>query len=299
MSDNEAWEVNGNFEEDLELSSLDNIKSDGMTIRVGGQIIKFVASEVQDVGVEGEIRSELESKYNEEYVKLKDQFDNFKSMVQDQVNQKNREIKDKERELQEMLRNNVALPTITEKHMKAGLTVSKQTGDRGYLWSYICVYAPKYINNKVIDPTFAKRLMTPIRIFVYTDSDWKVSNVKLVKLINCDKFHHYHSMSGARDCWGGMKYSGEVVDTPEKAVKFMKDVQIVLETINGLSIGNRAPKGLSRLATVEKHLLDERPDPQNNGRSSNSGAGARRNERTGFDETVNDSVTGELWDATA
>jgi hypothetical protein len=296
MSEQEAWEVDGNYEEQVELSSLENIKSDGITIRVGGQIIKFVADEVQDIGVEEEVRKELQEQYEQEHQNLVRQFDEFKNMVQDQVNRKNREIRDREKELEKRIRENVSLPVLNEDLARQGLTVSARTSGRGYLWSLVCVYAPKYINNKIIDPNFAKRLMTPIRIFVYTDSNWRVSEVKLVKLINCEKFQHYHSMDSGSDCWGGMKFSGEVLDTADKALKFIRDVQIVLETINGASIGNRAPRGLSRLATVEKHLLNERPDPENNKRSTTA---SRRNERAGFDESVNEEVTGELWDATS
>lgn len=282
------------FEEQVQLSSLSNIKTDGITIRVGNQIVKFVASETQDILVEDEVKNELREGYNAEVEKLKEQYNTLVRSTKDQAKQRTRELDRREEELNRKAREIVALPVLNDKHVRQGLTVSKQSGS-GYLWSYICVYAPKYVNNKVIDPNFAKRLMTPIRIFVYTDDNWKVTNVKLVKLINCDKFEHYHSMSSGRDCWGGMKFSGEIVDTPDKALKFLKDVQIVLETVNRMSIANRSPKGLSRLATLENHLLNDRPDPQNNKRETTA---SRRNERAGFDENVNEEVTGALWDAT-
>jgi hypothetical protein len=285
------------FEEQVELSSLENIKTEGISVRVGNQIVHFEAANVQDITVEQEVRNEFQEGYDAEVQKLARQYDDLKDTLKDQYLTKNQELDRKERDLNKRLSETVQLPTITEDFLRKGLSVSRRNegyrGDHsGYLWSYVCVYAPKYVSNKVIDPAWAKRLMTPIRIFVYTDAKWGVTEVRLVKLINCDKFQHYHSLSRSSDCWGGMKFSGEVVDTPEKALAFIKNIQIVLETINRMSIGQRAPKGLSRLATVEKHLLSDRPDPENNGRSTTN---SRRNDRAGFDESVNDEVTAELW----
>ena len=278
------------FDEQVELSSLDNIKAEGISIRVGGQIVKFVADETQDISVEEEVRNELREQYNAEVDNLRESTNSLTEALKAEFLHRNKRLETKEEELAKRLREVATLPTVSEDFAHKGLSVSKCEG-RGYLWSYICVYAPKYVSNKIIDPTFAKRLMTPIRIFVYTDDNWKATDVKLVKLINCSKFQHYHSLDQYSDCWGRMKYSGELLDTPDKALMFFRNTQIVLETINRMSIGERAPKGLSRLATVEKHLLDERPDPENNKRTTTS----KRNERAGFDETVNDGVTAELW----
>lgn len=287
-----TWEVDGNFETDLELTNISDIKSTGLSIRVGNQIVKFVADDVQDIPVNEEVENELRAHYKDAVDTVNKQWADFKTVVQEQVRQKNQELDVRERELNEKAKQVVTLPVLNANMLQQGLTVAKNNGN-GYMWSYICVYAPKYVNDKIIDPVFAKRLMTPIRIFVTTDDNWKATRVKLVKLINCEKFEHYHSLSGNRDCWGGMKYSGILVDTPESALKFMHDVQIVLETVNEMSIGNRAPKGLSRFTTLTKHLLKERHDPQNDKRSTVS----RRNDRSGFDATVNDSVSENLWDS--
>ncbi len=285
------FEPTGTFEDEVELSSLDNIKADGISIRVGGQIIKFVANDVQDILIEDEVKNELKEQYNKEVDTLKEQYNTLKDTLKTQVRQKNRELDKRESDLRQKIRDADSLPTINMSQMETGLTVSKRNS-RGYIWSFICVYAPRYVSDKIIDPSFAKRLMTPIRIFVYTNQDWEATDVRLVKLINCQKFQHYHSMSEATDCWGDMKFSGTRLDTPEKAIDFMRTVQNTLETINRMSIGNRAPKGLSRLTTVEKHLLDERPDPENNTRTTSA---SRRNDRAGFDADVNSGETTDTW----
>ncbi len=281
------------FEEQVQLSSLHDIEAQGISIRVGNQIIKFMASDKQDILVEDEVKNELQVQYDEEYDKLKGQYDTLLQSTKDQARTRTRELDSREKELRDRSRELVMLPTLSEEHVRAGLTVSK-AGDRRFLWSYICVYAPKYVSDKIIDPNFAKRLMTPIRIFMYTDADWKVTSLKLVKLINCEKFQHYHATGGNSDCWGEMEYSGEMVDTPDRALTFIKRVQAVLETINRFSIGNDSPRGLSRLSTVENNLLSERPDPQNDKRSGTVG---RRNDRAGFDENVNAGASDDLWDA--
>ena len=281
------------FEEQVQLSSLDNIKTEGISIRVGNQIVNFVAAETQDILVEDEVKNEMREGFDTEVKRLSEQYKGLVGSLKDQYKSRNRDLDKRETDLRELMRQNVQLPVLTEKIMRKGLTVSRRDRDDGYVWSLTCVYAPKYVSNKIIDPAFAKRLMTPIRIFIYTDNNWKITEVKLVKLINCEKFSHYHSLSGNRDCWGEMKFQGEHVETPEKALRFLQQVQMVLETINRLSIGTSSPRGLSRLSTVEKHLLDKRPDPENDKRTGAS----RRNERAGFDDSVNDEATAELWDA--
>lgn len=291
MSD-DKWETKGSFEEEVELSSLDNIKAEGISIRVGGQIVKFVADEVQDIPVVDEIRNEMKQMYEEEVKRLQDSVQHLKDSVKSQVSNRNYELDQREKELNKKLRENVSLPTITEDQMKSGLTVARRKSNRGgYVWSFICVYAPKYVNEKIIDPNFAKRLMTPIRILIYTDDNWKSSEVRLVKLINCEKFEHYH-LSGSSDCWGEFKQSGTLVDTPEKAIDFYRTIQIVLETINQMSIGTSSPKGLSRFTTIEKHLLKDRPDLPKKKKST---AASKRNDRAGFDESVNDNASEEVW----
>lgn len=290
MSD--TWEAKGSFEEEVELSSLDNIKAEGISIRVGGQIVKFVADEVQDIPVVDEIRNEMTEKYDAEVAKLQSSVEQLKGSLKQQVSDRNHELDKREKELQRKLRENVSLPTIIEDQMKSGLSVARRKSNRGgYVWSFICVYAPKYVNEKIIDPNFAKRLMTPIRILVYTDDNWKSSEVRLVKLINCEKFEHYH-LSGSSDCWGEFKQSGTLVDTPDKALAFYKTIQTVLETVNQMSIGTSSPKGLSRFTTIEKHLLKDRPDLPKQKKST---AASKRNDRAGFDESVNDEATGEVW----
>jgi len=282
------------FEEQVQLSSLHDIKAQGISIRVGNQIVKFVADETQDILVEDEVRNDFQTQYDAEYDKLKAQYDSLVKSTKEQAKRVTQELDSREKALRELARNTVQLPVLTESHIRQGLAVSRSgDGNNGYLWSFICIYAPKYVNDKVIDPGFANRMMTPMRIFINTDSSWKVTNVRLMKLINCEKFQHYHSTGSNRDCWGEMKYSGEVLDTPEKALIFIRRVQSVIETINRFSIGNGTPRGLPRLSTVEQHLLSERSDPQNNARG---GDASKRNERAGFDATVNQEATADLWD---
>ena len=281
------------FEEQVELSSLDNIQADGISIRVNGQIIKFVASEVQDIGVEEEIKRELTDKYEVEVASLTDQYNSLVGSLKSNFKSRNRELDKRENELDKKAREIVSLPIIREEDTVTGLSVSvRSRTSGGFLWSFITVYSPKYVNKSVIDPVFGKRLMTPIRIFIFTDNNWKITEVRLVKLINCDKFAHYH-VTGSSDCWGGMKFSGLDVSTSEKALTVIRDVRLVLESINRGSIGNRAPKGLPRLATLEKHLKNERTDPENDKRDKTTAS--RRNDRVGYGSEENEALSDELW----
>ena len=285
----EITEFDKDWEDAIRTPDLNNIKSEGITIRTGNQVLKLTVTDMVSLP-EDDIKEELEKKYFEAITSLKTQFDIYKEQMSFAIDKKKAEYEEKEKQLRTQLNKTNSLPNIKEEHCNQGLGVVN-SDDGGLVWVYNCVYQPKYINKKIIDPSFAKRLMTPVTIKIYTNSEDCVVNMRLVKIIGHSKFQHYHSLSGSSDCWGEFSYSGKKIDSPEDAIKLAKDALVVLETINEFSIGKRNPKGLSRFDTLMKHILDEERTDQPAKKSSVNS----RNSRTGFDETTNDTNSENIW----
>jgi len=74
---------------------------------------------------------------------------------------------------------------------------------------------------------------------------------------------------------------------------FCQEVSILLETINDLSIGTNNPRGLSRLSTIEKHLLKSDDDAVDKKTKSTINS---RNSRAGVDLAAQETTSAEaVW----
>ncbi|MCK5016093.1 MAG: hypothetical protein KAS32_03395 [Candidatus Peribacteraceae bacterium] len=267
-----------------------DIAADGISIRSGNKVIRLQVTEETVVDDNEAVREELETKFAEQYDILVQQFDKYKDQMRYALDgEKNKLIK-KQDELDQRLRDATVLPSITSKHLKAGLSVGVSSGGNGLIWLYKTVYAPKYVGNRMIDPVFAKRLVTPVCLEILTRPDTRIYSLKVMQILGGNKFQHYHSISNSGDCWGNFTYDGLKVPTVDDMLNFCKSVDGLLETINDLSIGTSNPRGLSRLETIEKHLFaadesrDSGPLPTN---SRNARAGVNLEERQ---EATSDAV---------
>ncbi len=285
----EIREFDGEWEEVIKPADLNNIKSDGITIRTGNQVLKLTVTDTVSIP-EDDIKKEYDSKYNVFITDIKKQFEIYKKQLSFSLNKKKEEYEKKKSELRIQLKKINTIPNITREHANKGLTVVNGNNG-GLVWYYNCVYQPKYINKKVIDPNFAKRLMTPVTLEITTNENNVVTLMKIVKIIGHEKFQHYHSLSNTSDCWGDFDSTGRIIDDPNDAIKLSKDALAVLETINEFSLGKRNPKGLSRFDTLIKHI--QRDDIDKN--SIKHVSVNSRNSRTGFDQEINNSNTENIW----
>jgi hypothetical protein len=287
----EIREFNEDWEETIGTTDVESIKADGITVRTGNRVIRMQV--VEDTTIpEDDIKKELEEKFREELVRMRDSFETYKSSMKETLAMHRGRFKEKEALLQVELSRINKLPNINDSHADQGLSVvnNNNTRDGGLVWYFKCVYNPKYVNGTQIDPAWAKRIMTPVTIVMKTNSENQVTQVKIVKIIGHQKFMHYHSMSQSSDCWGDWRVSGKVVETPEDAIKVFKDALMVLETINEFSLGDRTPTGLSKFDTIKKHLVQDGEVAADSRTAINS-----RNNRSGFDTDVNDDVAADVW----
>ncbi len=269
------------------LEGVEQIKADGITVRVGNKLVKLEMTGEESLP-EDDIRKEYEKKMilmKENAIK---QMHSYHEQMKLALDTHRRDYEDKERDLKRRLKKVNNIPKLSEGHSKAGLSVVSHDRSTGHLvWYYKCVYQPKYINERTIEPGFAKRLMTPVQIQVKTDESGRIYDVLMIKIIGNDKFPHYHA-TGSSDCWGGFDYTSYSISTPKEMIDFCKKIQSLLETINSYSIGTDNPRGLSRLETLKRHLISDDDVPKKDIKKSTVNS---RNRRSGFDHTINDGVS--------
>jgi len=275
-------------------ANLSDIQADGITIRSGNKILKFRVTDETVVSDDAGIRKELEAKFTQAYESLKTQFTDYKTQMKTSLDKEKAKLQASQQEMERRMNAVSVLPAITEDHLTQGLSVAASIFHKGGLmWSFKTVYAPKMVGNRRIEADYAKRLITPVVINVYTDKDNKVHKLIVNQYIGNNKFHHYHSMSNRSDCWGQFQYSGNVISSPDEMITFCKEASFLLEVINDMSIGTRNPRGLSRYETLCKHLLPADANaPEGNARTNNTNS---RNERSGVTTDVNASVSDNVW----
>lgn len=271
---------------------IEGIQADGISIRSGNKIIHLQVTEEVVVDDTDLIKKDLEIKFEEQYKELEDQFIEYKQQMIYSIDQEKRKIENKQRELDKLMSENQILPNLTEDLFHQGLSVAIRS-EGGLIWSYKTVYAPVFIGKRKIDPVFAKRLVTPICIECITNSTGKIINLITRQILGNKKFYHYHAMSQNSDCWGNFTYSDKTITDPDEMLDFLKNARDVLDVINDMSIASRTPRGLSRLGTIEKHLLDPEDNPENERIKLTSNS---RNSRSGVDmEERQDESESTIW----
>jgi hypothetical protein len=235
------------IESSLGSITLDDIKSEGVTVRFGNKIVKMsVVGEYDESNIENEIREELKKKLQKRLLEVSSVVNKKLNDMSEYFFTLKSELEIKNKELERKMESKNLMPDITLGHLYGGLSLAK--GEDGSLfWVFQSVYWPKYIDNDyVIEPSYSKRLMNHILIVIETRKN-KVLNVKLRTPIGFHEFEHYHT-----NCWGNWKFKNEW-ETPDDIIAIAKEAEVVLETINTGSLASRSPNGLMRIETLRKH----------------------------------------------
>lgn len=252
--------------EDIESLSIDDLKSNGITLVIGGKNYIFKGVEiVSDFSTEKKVRNEYKEK-------IKTQQDVIREKINSRINQilvmwknKQKEMERKENDLKTKYSKAAMMPDLKENHYTQGLSVIKGRNNDELEWMYRAVYAPKFMkvyNNdgsgkhqrKMLSQPHQTKLKTNILIVIRTKGN-NVSSIVTKKDNNNGliKFSHYHQMTDS-DCWGSWKGSSSKWETPDDILKLAKYAEGMLETINQGSIGRRHPTGFPMLSTLEKSL---------------------------------------------
>jgi hypothetical protein len=228
--------------------SVDDLKSDGFTVRSGNKVLKLsVTGEYSLDKMEEEIKEEYKEKLsknlaniNRIIIKKLDDMSKFVSSIK-------KEYEDKTEKLEKRLESSEIMPNITPEHGNQGLSLTKGYDGR-LIWMFQSVYWPKYVDNRKIEESYSRRLINHIIITVETLGN-SVMSVGVKKPIGLGDFDHYH-----RNCWGNWKHTKEW-KTPDDIIRICKEAEVVLETINTGSLASNSPQGLMRVATLMKHSV--------------------------------------------
>jgi len=230
---------------------ISDVKSNEISIRIGNEVIVFSQSNKYNLSsIEEEIREELKDKVNEKLKaigeKLKERIEYASNMID--TYKSTYEIEKKK--LEEKIKNAFIMPEITLEHAKKGLSVVRGNRNDEFIWIMNGVYNPKFVDKRMIEKKYRSMMLTQIVFLVTTKND-KVTGLDIVKPIGLGRFDHYHT-----GCWGDFKYSRKW-STPDDIIQLVKEAEIVLETINSMSLADRSPENLPRFSTLKNHLLNE------------------------------------------
>jgi hypothetical protein len=253
--DTRKEELNGDMETSLADISIDEVKTEGMTLRIGGKVCKFELTEEISLP-EDEIRAEYSAKLTEKLQRIKDVLNEKMSEMTYMTEQYRQDFEEQERKLKRKLEQANLMPEVTFKHAEQGLSVVQTgsgSGQNSLTWLFQGVYWPKYYDGKHIDPKYAKRMISPVTLLIKTVGS-RVERVTVNKTIGLSKFDHYHRRGSETDCWGNWKPTS-TWSTPDDILKIARKAMAVLENVNPMSPGTVSPAGLPRIETLGQHTL--------------------------------------------
>jgi len=256
---------------------VDDIRAEGITVRIGGKLVKLEVCEEQ-LTDEETIRREMIAKFNEKLSAIRDYINDKAMEIENVISTYRDDYERKERELEKRLADANIMPGINREHAAKGLSIVS-AGEDSYLWIYRTTYKPTRYNGKPLDPKFARKMITPVVIEIKTKGK-NVANVSVKRYLGNGNFHHYHS-----GCWGEWRYSNEKWETPDDIIRIADYAIGILDNINGESPADHSPTGLPRITTVRKHVLSDTRH------SAEVKSVRRKDERAGLNEDVSDGWT--------
>jgi len=232
-------------------TDLENIRSNGVSVRVGSKIYNLVLSEEQDnTNIEDIIRNEFSKKVSDQMKKVKEILKNKREESSIMISSFMEEYERKEKALKDLLKNSSPMPEVTWEYAKRGLSIVKGYEKGDLIWLVKRKYNPKFVDRFSIDPLYVKKLLTNIYIAIHT-TDNSVTRISTHYIHNLEHFDHYHQ--NHPDCWGNWQWPRSW-KTPEDILKIADDAESILENINTMSIARRNPSLLPRLDTLRNHI---------------------------------------------
>ena len=194
--------------DDLDSIDVDNLKSEGLRISLGGKTFTFKDVEiVADESVEERIRNEFRDKLNEQQQRIRDKINAKINQLLVMHQQKQRELDRKEEQMKKKFAETAKMPDLDESFIARGLSVVKGRSNNSLVWIYRAEYNPRFIiyyphnsvseHNKVKKP-IPKRLVNKMKqdmlILVRTKND-SVTSVVTRTLKGNNPFPHYHQQT--------------------------------------------------------------------------------------------------------
>lgn len=269
--------------DDLDGINVDDIQSNGITIRSGNKLIKLEVAIEEPITVEEEVREEFRQKLAAKLQEIKNRLNTKVTEMVEMTSRIRVEAERKEEDLKRRLREAKPMPNINWRDARQGISVVKGEHRDELVWLVRGVYAPKFVDHKPITAAYAKKLMTSIVILIRTVGD-RVTEVSTRKPMGLDYFSHYHQ--NRPDCWGNWSYP-KTWNNIKDLLNIARQAEAVLENVNTGSIANSTPRGLPRRRTLEKHLA----------KTKKTGDVKLDSEQTreGMEEMGRMTETGDVW----
>lgn len=254
----EMAESQSRLEEVLKDVEVGDLTTKGMSVRLGGKIMKFEFVGEEDLP-EDEIRREMAEKLTEKLQNIRQAINERMTEFSVMVSKRKLKYEREERNLRKRLAESNLMPEIDWQHARQGLSVVKGSPNHEgspdtFTWLFQGVYWPKFIDGNKLDPAYSKKMISPITVEIITSSE-KVKRVVIRKPIGLGKFQHYHSMGDDSDCWGDWNYSGMPARTPDEILQIGRKACAILENVNSHSPGTENPRGLPRMTTLREHTI--------------------------------------------
>lgn len=234
---------------------VDKITAEGISLRIGNRLIKFTLESDNTLDIEDEIRKEFRDKVSKRLEQLGEIIQSKMNEVSSIVSSYKKEFDRKEKLLTDELKASAKMPNISLAHAMKGLSIVKGSNKDEIVWLYKGIYYPRFIDRKLIDPKFSKRLITNVVFLIKTENSY-VKELTVRKMSDLSKFSHYHEMTNSSDCWGNFKWQRNC-STPEEIITLAKEAEAVLENVNSLSLAKRNPTGLPRFDTLYTHIVND------------------------------------------
>ncbi len=237
---------------EIDSVNVENIKLNGITVRAGSKLIRLEVVHEEPIEIEDEIREEYRLKLRGKLQEIKTRLnDKINDVVQMTTRVRN-EAEEKERELKEKLRRVKAMPEISWAQAKQGVSIVQGESRDEICYLIRGIYYPKFVDERNIDPIYAKKLIAPI-IFFFRTVSGRITEFSTRKPQDLAYFPHYHQQRP--DCWGDFKYENRFRNV-EDLLKIKNDAEAVLENVNTHSIATSNPRGLPRKATLLRHVVE-------------------------------------------
>jgi hypothetical protein len=273
---------------DLESISVDDLKSQGLQISIGGKTYKFNDLEVvEEEDIEDKLRREFKEKLNIQQGRIREKINNKINQLLAMHKQKQQEMDRKEASMKRRYQDAAMMPDLTMTHFAKGLSVVKGSHNDELIWMFRGVYNPRFIvyydesgyssrtkHRKKLPSALLNRMKKDIVITITTKKEMITSIVTkylsdehgVKQLVD---FPHYHHNTPGADCWGNWRYN-KTWNTPDDIFNLAKDAESVLETINQGSIATRGPAGLPRLQTILNNVQNLPEASQEKRRKTNN-----------------------------
>jgi len=266
--------------------NVDDIKSEGLSLRLGNRLIKLEISE-ESMSVEDEIKKELKEKLHSRIEIIRERVNEKITDMYNFVQNIKNHYDSKEKDLSAQLENAVSMPDIDISHARNGLSVVKGNGRNRLRWLVQGIFWPKYVDKKPLDKKFSKKMLSNVVYVIETHRN-DILNCHTCKPIGLTYFQHYHQNDP--DCWGNWNPKRKW-NEPYDIIKCAREAEAVLENVNTASVAKHNPVGLPRESTLLKYVLKDGDE------GSDIGVFNQSLRRTGITKNIRED-SNDMWTTT-